>query len=143
MLDLDDVRWELGRFGKLNVRHGKGSRCKGPKPRLVPLINGAGRGLRWFLEDVAATVSVSPPRPTAYRIAPSASSPHVASTCTTAARVSVASSVTPPAPGRHVPSSAARRFCIQTATAGFAPAMRSNSSNATVIRSAAGQPSSA
>jgi integrase/recombinase XerD len=35
MLDLDDVRWELGRFGKLNVRHGKGSRRKGPKPRLV------------------------------------------------------------------------------------------------------------
>jgi hypothetical protein len=29
MLDLDDVRWELGRFGKLNVRHGKGSRRKG------------------------------------------------------------------------------------------------------------------
>ncbi|MEV5898279.1 hypothetical protein [Nonomuraea fuscirosea] len=35
MLDLDDVRWELGRFGKLNVRHGKGSRRKGPKQRLV------------------------------------------------------------------------------------------------------------
>ncbi len=52
MLDLDDVRWELGRFGKLNVRHGKGSRRKGPKPRLVPLINGADRGLRWFVEDV-------------------------------------------------------------------------------------------
>ena len=29
MLDLDDVRWELGRFGKLNVRHGKGSRREG------------------------------------------------------------------------------------------------------------------
>ena len=43
MLDLDDVRWELGRFGKLNVRHGKGSRRRGPKPRLVPLINGADR----------------------------------------------------------------------------------------------------
>ena len=52
MLDLDDVRWELGRFGKLNVRHGKGSRRKGPKPRLVPLINGADRDLRWFIEDV-------------------------------------------------------------------------------------------
>ena len=52
MLDLDDVRWELGRFGKLNVRHGKGSRRKGPKPRLVPLINGADRNLRWFIEDV-------------------------------------------------------------------------------------------
>ena len=52
MLDLDDVRWELGRFGKLNVRHGKGSRRKGPKPRLVPLINGADRNLRWFIEYV-------------------------------------------------------------------------------------------
>ncbi len=52
MLDLDDVRWELGRFGKVNVRHGKGSRRKGPKPRLVPLINGADRNLRWFIEDV-------------------------------------------------------------------------------------------
>jgi integrase len=52
MLDLDDVRWELGRFGKLNVRHGKGSRRRGPKPRLVPLINGAERNVRWFIEDV-------------------------------------------------------------------------------------------
>ncbi|MFF5277208.1 tyrosine-type recombinase/integrase [Streptomyces sp. NPDC000133] len=52
MLDLDDVRWELGRFGKLNVRHGKGSRRRGPKARLVPLINGADRNLRWFIEDV-------------------------------------------------------------------------------------------
>ncbi|WP_211264314.1 tyrosine-type recombinase/integrase [Streptosporangium amethystogenes] len=51
-LDLDDVRWELGRFGKLNVRHGKGSRRKGPKQRLVPLINGADRALTWFIEDV-------------------------------------------------------------------------------------------
>jgi hypothetical protein len=31
MLDLDDVRWDLGGFGKLNVRHGKGSRRKGPQ----------------------------------------------------------------------------------------------------------------
>jgi len=52
MLDLDDVRWELGRFGKLNVRFGKGSRRRGAKPRLVPLINGADRNLRWFIEDV-------------------------------------------------------------------------------------------
>lgn len=52
MLNFEDVRWELGRFGKLNVRHGKGSRRRGTKPRLVPLINGADRGLRWFIEDV-------------------------------------------------------------------------------------------
>ncbi|MFC8665211.1 hypothetical protein [Streptomyces sp. NPDC057199] len=51
-LDLAVVRWEVGRFGKLNVRHGKGSRRHGPKARLVPLINGADRNLRWFIEDV-------------------------------------------------------------------------------------------
>lgn len=62
MLDLDDVRWELGRFGKLNVRHGKGSRRKGPKPRLVPLINGADRSLRWFIEDVWGQFDTDPAR---------------------------------------------------------------------------------
>ncbi|MEV6360345.1 tyrosine-type recombinase/integrase [Nocardia asteroides] len=53
-LDLDDVRWELGRFGKLNVRHGKGAHRSGPRQRLVPLINGADRALTWFVEDVWA-----------------------------------------------------------------------------------------
>ena len=42
-LDLDDIKWHLGRFGKLHVRFGKGSRGRGPKQRLVPLINGADR----------------------------------------------------------------------------------------------------
>ncbi|MGW5380970.1 tyrosine-type recombinase/integrase [Nocardia sp. NPDC003999] len=60
MLDLDDVRWELGRFGKLNVRHGKGSRRKGPKLRLVPLINGADRSLRWFISDVLGQFDIDP-----------------------------------------------------------------------------------
>ena len=63
MLDLDDVRWELGRFGKLNVRHGKGSRRRGLKPRLVPLINGADRGLRWFIEDVRGLFGADHTRP--------------------------------------------------------------------------------
>ena len=63
MLDLDDVRWELGRFGKLNVRHGKGSRRRGPKPRLVPLINGADRNLCWFIEDVWGQFGDGPGRP--------------------------------------------------------------------------------
>jgi integrase len=31
MLDFDDAHWELGRFGKLHVRYGKGSRRRGPK----------------------------------------------------------------------------------------------------------------
>jgi integrase len=62
-LDLDDVRWELGRFGKLNVRYGKGSRRKGPKPRLVPLINGADRSLRWYIGDVLGLFGVDPTGP--------------------------------------------------------------------------------
>jgi len=51
-LDLDDVKWELGRFGKVHVRQGKGAFGSGPRARMVPLINGADRTLRWFVEDV-------------------------------------------------------------------------------------------
>ena len=51
-LDLPDIKWELGRFGKLHVRHGKGARGSGPRERMVPLINNAGQTLRWFVEDV-------------------------------------------------------------------------------------------
>jgi len=53
-LDLADIKWELGRFGKLHVRHGKGARGSGPRERMVPLINNAGQTLRWFVEDVWA-----------------------------------------------------------------------------------------
>lgn len=51
-LDLADVHWELGVFGKLHVRIGKGARGSGPRERMVPLVNGAGRTLRWYIEDV-------------------------------------------------------------------------------------------
>lgn len=51
-LDLADVKWDLGRFGKLHVRLGKGARGSGPRERMVPLINDAGRTLRWYVEDV-------------------------------------------------------------------------------------------
>jgi site-specific recombinase XerD len=51
-LDLADVKWDLGRFGKLHVRTGKGARGSGPRERMVPLINNAGATLRWFVEDV-------------------------------------------------------------------------------------------
>ena len=51
-LDLDDIKWDLGPFGKLHVRFGKGARGSGPRERMVPLINDAGRTLRWFIEDV-------------------------------------------------------------------------------------------
>ncbi|NIY62137.1 tyrosine-type recombinase/integrase [Streptomyces malaysiensis] len=51
-LGLADIKWDLGRFGKLHVRQGKGARGSGPRERMVPLINGAGRTLGWFIEDV-------------------------------------------------------------------------------------------
>lgn len=52
MLDIRDWRPDLGGFGKLNVRHGKGSRGRGPKGRLVPAINGADRLMDWWLAEV-------------------------------------------------------------------------------------------
>lgn len=52
MLDIRDWRPDLGEFGKLLVRHGKGSRGRGPKPRLVPAINGADQLIDWWLADV-------------------------------------------------------------------------------------------
>ncbi|MCJ0907206.1 site-specific integrase [Rhodococcus sp. ARC_M6] len=51
-LDLADIKWDLGHFGKLHVRKGKGSRGSGPRERMVPLINDAGRTLCWYVEDV-------------------------------------------------------------------------------------------
>ena len=51
-LDLADIKWDLGMFGKIHVRHGKGARGSGPRERMVPLINNAGQTLRWFVEDV-------------------------------------------------------------------------------------------
>jgi site-specific recombinase XerD len=52
MLDIRDWRPDLGEFGKLHVRHGKGSRGRGPKARLVPAINGADRLIDWWLAEI-------------------------------------------------------------------------------------------
>jgi integrase/recombinase XerC len=52
LLDIRDWRPDLGEFGKLHVRHGKGSRGRGPKARLVPAINGADTLIDWWLAEV-------------------------------------------------------------------------------------------
>lgn len=52
MLDIRDWRRDLGEYGKLQIRFGKGSRGRGPKTRLVPAINGVGPLLDWWLVDV-------------------------------------------------------------------------------------------
>jgi site-specific recombinase XerD len=52
MLDIRDWRPDLGEHGKLHIRYGKGSHRRGPKPRLVPAINGADGLITWWLTDV-------------------------------------------------------------------------------------------
>ncbi|MET9914601.1 tyrosine-type recombinase/integrase [Streptomyces sp. NPDC006476] len=52
MLDVADWRPDLGGFGKLHVRFGKGSAGRGPKPRLVPGIDGVDRLLGWWLAEI-------------------------------------------------------------------------------------------
>lgn len=52
MLDIRDWHPELGEHGKLHVRYGKGSRGRGPKPRLVPAINQVDAVITWWLADV-------------------------------------------------------------------------------------------
>jgi len=51
-LDLRDWRPDLGSYGKLHVRFGKGSQGRGPKPRLVPAINGVDQLMGWWLAEV-------------------------------------------------------------------------------------------
>ncbi len=52
LLDIRDWRRDLGQYGNVDVRFGKGSRGRGPKPRLVPAINRAGDLLDWWMVDV-------------------------------------------------------------------------------------------
>lgn len=52
MLDIRDWRPDLGGFGKLHVRFGKGARGRGPQPRLVPAINGTAELIDWWLGEV-------------------------------------------------------------------------------------------
>jgi site-specific recombinase XerD len=48
------MRWlrTMSRVVMHRIRGTPQSRRRGPKPRLVPLINGADQSLRWFIEDV-------------------------------------------------------------------------------------------
>lgn len=61
MLDLDDIHPELGRFGKLAVRFGKGSNGSGPRTRMTPLINGTdGRQMPVLPTGIAARHGLLP-----------------------------------------------------------------------------------
>ncbi|MDX5810229.1 MULTISPECIES: tyrosine-type recombinase/integrase [Bacillus cereus group] len=52
MLDINDIRFDLGLNGKIHVRYGKGSRGTGYKPRWVPMLSDVDKLLKWYLEEI-------------------------------------------------------------------------------------------
>jgi site-specific recombinase XerD len=60
-LELRDVHFERGPFGKLHVRIGKGTRGSGPRPRWVPMLDSLDELLRWFMADVRPCFGVKGP----------------------------------------------------------------------------------
>lgn len=51
-LELQDLHFGRGPFGKIHVRFGKGTRGSGPRPRWVPMLDELDLILRWYTEDV-------------------------------------------------------------------------------------------
>ena len=51
-VDVGDLHWDRGPFGKIHVRFGKGARTSGPRPRWVPMLDATPDVLRWYVEDV-------------------------------------------------------------------------------------------
>jgi site-specific recombinase XerD len=60
MLDLPDLHFGRGPFGKLHVRFGKAARTSGPRPRWVPMLDSLDLVLRWFVDDVRGRFPDSP-----------------------------------------------------------------------------------
>lgn len=51
-LDIADVHFARGPFGKLHVRHGKATKGSGPRPRWVPMLDNLELVLTWFVNDI-------------------------------------------------------------------------------------------
>jgi site-specific recombinase XerD len=60
MLDVPDVHFKRGPFGKLHVRFGKAAHTSGPRPRWVPMLDSLDLVLHWFLDDVRGRFPDSP-----------------------------------------------------------------------------------
>jgi integrase/recombinase XerD len=58
-LELSDLHFDRGPFGKIHVRFGKGARGSGPRPRWVPMLDHLDLVLRWFLDDVRPRMAES------------------------------------------------------------------------------------
>jgi integrase/recombinase XerD len=51
-LELGDLHFGRGPFGKIHVRFGKGTRGSGPRPRWVPMLDQLDLILHWFVDDI-------------------------------------------------------------------------------------------
>lgn len=60
LLDVADLHFGRGPFGKIHVRFGKGAHTSGPRPRWVPMLDSVDLVLRWFLSDVRPKFPESP-----------------------------------------------------------------------------------
>ena len=52
VLDVADLHFDRGPFGKIHVRYGKAAKGSGPRPRWVPMLDGLDLILKWYLTDV-------------------------------------------------------------------------------------------
>ena len=52
MLDVKDIRFDLGEKGKIHIRYAKGSNGTGYKERLVPMLMGLDELMHWYLKNV-------------------------------------------------------------------------------------------
>ena len=59
-LDVADVHFSRGPFGKLHVRFGKATHGSGPRPRWVPMLDHLDLILRWYLDDVRPHLPAGP-----------------------------------------------------------------------------------
>jgi site-specific recombinase XerD len=59
-LELCDLHFGRGPFGKIHVRFGKGARTSGPRPRWVPMLDGLDLILRWYLDEIRPRMGEGP-----------------------------------------------------------------------------------
>jgi integrase/recombinase XerD len=60
-LEIRDLHFDRGPFGKIHVRLGKAARGSGPRPRWVPMLDDVALILGWYLEEVRPRFRVQGP----------------------------------------------------------------------------------
>ena len=60
-LEIRDLHFDRGPFGKVHVRLGKAAKGSGPRPRWVPMLDDVALILRWYLQEVRPRFRVTGP----------------------------------------------------------------------------------